>query len=582
MNDIRDLLKKAARRIEISTYVHYAHFVAVVAAAIALALMAADRMFAEAFMPWIWIGPALAVIVAGVAAIFWARRRRNEMQIALAVDERLELREKFTTALYCEGRDDPFAQAAMDDGIRLARDTRTREQVRRKFNITAPAGWWLSPLLVLITIMISLLGPLDLFSRDVQEAADIEQTRNLVRQQIDVLVQDLSQTNQLKSELSDVLDDLQGAGSTPDPKATPEELRRDAIKRMTDLNRKLEEILNGEKGKAAATVEDSLSQMKQPGDGPAKELAEAMANGDFDAAKKAMQDLMDKVNQGQLDDAQKQQLQEQMQNMADQLNNMAQQQNQLREALKQAGMDPNLANNPQALQQQLQNNKNLNQEQKQQLQQQMQAQQQAQQMCQGLGQACQQMAQAMQQGAGQQGQNGQQMGQMGQAGQQMMQQLDDMEAMQQLLQEAQAAMNAAQGQCQGMGQGLAMQQAMQQWKQGGAFGQRGQGAGGKAPRSATPTGFKAVKAPIKTTEGDIIARQLVEGPQRVGESNRQITQVTLREISDAYDESIQEDELPRKYDETMKHYFGELEKQVKAQQVESAPPAEKTPEQTPE
>lgn len=570
MHDIRELLKKAARRIELSTYLECAHWTAIIAAALALALMVADRAFATSFMPWFWVAPGLVVLVLGIAAIAWSRRRRTEVQVALAVDERLDLREKLTTALYCEGRDDPFAQAAVEDGVHVARDPRTKEHLRRRFGITAPRGWWFSPLLLLVTLMISLLSPLDLFSRDVEQSAAADQARLEVNQQVQVLVQDLQQTSQLKSELSGVLDDLQGGGSSPDPRATPEELRRDAIKKMTDLNRKLEEILSGEKGKTAAMVEDAMSQLKPPTEGPAKELAEAMAAGDFDAAKKAMQDLMDKIQAGELDEQQKKQLAEQMQNLADQLNAMAQQQDQLREALKQAGMDPNLANNPQALQQQLQNNQNLNDEQKQQLQQMAQAQQQAQKMCQGLGQACQQMAQGMQ-GAGQ-------MGQLTQAGQQMMNQLNDMEAMQQLLQEAQAAMNMCQGQCQGIGQGLSMQQAMQQWQQGGAFGNRGQGAGGKAPRARTPAGFKNVKAPVKTTEGDIIARQLVEGPQRVGESTQPITQVALREISDGYDDATIEDELPRKYEEPMKHYFGELEKQVQAQHVESlTPDAENAP-----
>ena len=41
----------------------------------------------------------------------------------------------------------------------------------------------------------------------------------------------------------------------------------------------------------------------------------------------------------------------------------------MEDALKQAGMDPNLANNPQALKQALQDNKNLTPQQKKQLQQ---------------------------------------------------------------------------------------------------------------------------------------------------------------------------------------------------------------------
>ena len=567
MNDIRNLLKLAARRIELSTYLQCAHIVAVVAAIVALLLMAFDRAFAQSFMPWVWVAPAMVILTGGVAAILWARKRASEAQVALAVDERLDLREKLTTALHCQGRDDPFAQAAMEDGVKAARDARSREQVRRQFKVAPPGGWWFTPLIVLVTIMVSLLSPLDVFSREQPSNETIEQARLDVQQTVEVLVQDLKKSSELKTELSDILDDLEGVGSQPDPKMSPEDLKREAIKKVTDLNRKLEDILRGEKAKTNAAVQDALNELKPPTEGPAKDLAEAMTKGDFDSAKKALEEMLKQLEEGKLNDEQKQQLAQQMQNLAQQLQQMAQQQQQLKDALQQAGLDPNLANNPQALQQELQNNQNLNDEQKQQLQQMAQAQQQAQQACQNMGQACQQMAQGLQGMLGQMGQNGQQMAdQFGQGGQQLMDQLNQMEGMQQMLQEAQAAMNMCQGQCQGLGQGLALQQAMMQ----GGMGQRGQGAGGKAPIAKTPFGAKMVKAPVKTTDGEIVMKMLVDGPQRVGESTQKITQVTLHEISDAYDQAIVDDELPRKYDEAMLHYFGELEKRVQAQTVSDA------------
>ena len=115
----------------------------------------------------------------------------------------------------------------------------------------------------------------------------------------------------------------------------------------------------------------------------------------------------------------------------------------------------------------------------------------------------------------------------------------------------------------GLGQGLGLQQALQQWMQnrGGAFGRRGQGAGGKAPISPTPTGRKMVKVPTKTTPGDIIARQFIDGPQIVGESTAQFRQVAAA-VKEGYDEAQSEDQLPRKYSDTHKHYFGELARQV--------------------
>jgi len=569
MNDIRELLKLAARRIEFSEFLRCAHTVAIVGASIALVLMVLDRMGESAFVPWLWIAPALAAGVLGIAVVLWRGRRRDELQVALAVDDRLDLREKLTTALHCHGREDPFAQAAVEDGVQAARDKRVREQARRQFRVQPPAAWWISPLIVFCVVMVSFLGQMNLFEPDQHQQADLQQASEEVDKSVKLIVEDLKQTTQLKSELSKELENLEGAGTTPREDMSPEELRREAIKKVTDLNRKLEEILSGEKGKTTRTVEQTMNQLKPPNDGPGKELGEALKKGDFKAAQQAVQDLMNKLNNGELDEQQKQKLAEQMEDIAQQLKELAEKKQQLKDALKKAGMDPQLANNPQALQQQIQQNQNLNEEQKQQLQQQAQAQQAAQQMCQGMGQACQNMAQALGGQLGQMGQGGQNAQQMAAAGQQMMQQLGEMEAMQQLLKEAQAAANACQGQAQGMGQGLAMQQATKKWGQGGAFGNSGQGAGGKAPIAPTPSGTRTVKAPVKTTEGEIIFRTLVDGPQHVGESTKTIDQVALREVSDAYDQAVDEDELPRKYDDAMLHYFGEVERQVRARTVES-------------
>jgi hypothetical protein len=197
-----------------------------------------------------------------------------------------------------------------------------------------------------------------------------------------------------------------------------------------------------------------------------------------------------------------------------------------------------------------------------------QAQQAAASMCRGMGGACQAMA------------GGMMAGQIGQGGQAMGDQLSDLESLQLLITEAQAAAGACQGLGDGLGQGLSMEAALQQWMlsqelmgQGGAFGRPGRGAGGRAPRAPTPTGTTIQKAPIKTTEGPIIARQLVEGPQFVGES-KQAVQEVVASIVEGYEEALVEEELPRKYHEAQKHYFGELPNLTSAEDA----PAEKADE----
>lgn len=546
MNDIRSLLKMAAARLEASVFLRKAHVVSVVLASVAFVLIVADRMFANAFVPWLWIVPALLVLGVVVAAVWWSRSRPSELHVALLVDERLDLREKLSTALHVSHRDDAFARAAVEDAVTVARDPRSRELTRRRFNVSAPNGWWVSPSLLVMALLVSLLDPLDLFARETPETADVVQARHEVREALDAVMQQIEQQPQLSGELADLLGDLANAGKETDAFKSPEQIRRDAIKRVTDLNERLQELISGERGKTMDTIEQAMKQLRVPEDGAGKEFAEAMASGDFQAAKQALEELVKKVEAGELTMEQQQQLVEQLKDLAQQLEQMAQQNQQLEEQLRQAGMDPQLAQNPEALQQAIENNQNLNEQQRQQLQQMAQAQQASNQMCQGLGAAAQALAQAME------------AGQMGEGAGQMADQLSQLEQLQMMLQQAQAAASMCQGSCQGLGQGLGMQAAMQQWGQGMGAGQGG-GQRGVAP---SPTRTREVRAQGQTGEGDIIARMLVEGPQVVGESRITPSQI-IAEVVEGFEEGLDEDQLPRKYHEAQKRYFGELERRAR-------------------
>jgi chemotaxis protein histidine kinase CheA len=349
--------------------------------------------------------------------------------------------------------------------------------------------------------------------------------------------------------MKDLLGELTEQGADPDALRSPDEIKRDAIKKVTEVNRRLDELLSGEKGKSAEALRQALSQLDTPKEGMAREFAEALAKGDFSSARQALEKMLEQLAEGNVPAEAQEQLAEQLQQLANQLQQLAQQQQQLQQALQQAGLDPQLANNPQALQQALKNNPNLNQQQVQQLQQLVQAQQAARQMCQGLGQACQNMAQAMQ---GNQGQG---------MGQGLADQLNQMEQLQMMLQQAQAAANACAGMCQGLGQGLSE-------KPGPGMGNRGVGEGGRAPRAPTPWGTQLRKADVTTDpEGEIIARMLIDGPEYIGESRKAARRI-VTELLDGYDQAIAEELVPPQYKSAHQHYFGELKKRTEARLAE--------------
>ena len=562
MREIRSILNIAARRLEIASFLSKAHLITVLLGIVVVIMLAAERLGSETFFAWPWILPVSVAAGLAVAGRLWYVARRSELQVAIEVDDRLDLHEKLSTALHCTGRDDAFARTALADAVRTAGDPRVREQVSRRFNVQPPRRWWLSPGLVALAVALWFVPPLDLFAADDPvvdpNLASAQQQRD---EAIDAVIKQIKDDPELRKEFSDLMGELSNEGLDPKAPKSREQVKRDAIKKLTDLNKRLDEILSGSKGKTAESLEKSLRQLKTPEDGPAKDLAEAMAKGDFAAAQKALQKLLAEARNGDMDDEQKKRLAQQLQDLAQQMEQLAQQQQALEQLLQQAGMNPQLAQNLQALQQAIQNNPNLNQQQQQQLMQMAQAQQAAAQAMQGMGQAMQQMAQAMQAG---------QLGQFGQAGQQMGNQLNQLEAMRMMLKQAQAAANMCQGQCAGLGRGLALQQAM---RRGPGFGNRGWGEGGKAPIQRTPSGTKIEQARTKTTSGDIIARWLVQGPQITGQSQAKLKQVSAV-VAEGYEEGLTEDQLPRRYHEPQKHYFGELKKFVEAVERTTEEPAD--------
>ncbi len=551
MHEIHSLLKIVGRRLECTSYLKRLHHLALVTGTLTIVLVVVDRLPAEPFIPWQWIIPVLVVGTILGALAWWWPNRRSTLRVAMTADEKLELREKLSTALHCHHRQDVFAVAAVTDAVDTARKPQLREKARRLFAVTAPKLWWLSPLLIIIALAASFLQQFNAFEKEKKNDPAVVLATKQVRDSMDTLLDQLEMMPELSSEIEQMLDEFAQSDEAAAAPRTAEDVKRDAIKKVTDLKDRAEEILNGERAKSHEAMKNSLSKLRLPDNGPASELADSLAKGDFKAAAKALETLKQQLEDGQLDSEAKKQLADQMQSLAQQLQQATQQQQQLQQALQQAGLNPKLAQNPAALQKALQNNQTLNQQQKQQISQLQQAQQQANQACQSLSQACQNMAQ------------GAQSGQFGQMSQQAMQQLSQMEMTQQLLQQAMAAAKACQGQCNQMGQSMFLPDELMK---GPGMGNWGQGSGGKAPIAKTPWKPNLIKADAPVTEGDIIASQFFQGQQVVGESQAKLRQILLEAEAGA-EEGLGEELVHKRYEQAHMHYFGELKKLTEAKET---------------
>lgn len=552
MSEIRDILKVAAGRLHLNAYLERLHIVAAIVAIVALALVLVEKATPTIAIPWVWTGPGLALLALTVAFVAWLRRRVNELQVAIAVDDRLDLREKLSTALHVARREDAFARAAVEDAINVARDARTRETVRRRFPVEPPNRWWFTPLVAVIAVLAALLIPQgNLFAGSEEESESAAAPSSEVVEVLEATVAKIKENKDLANELKDIFEELDPTKLDPEALKTPDGDRREALKKLSDLSRRLDE-LQEEKGKTAEALEQAMRQLKSsPDSGLARELTEALAEGNFRKAQEKLQEMKAKAEGGELDKAQREKLAQELQDLADQLNKLAQQQKALEDALVKAGIDPALAQNPQQLQQAIQQNPNLTQQQKQQLRQAAQAQQAAAQMCRGMGQAMGNMAQALGQGQG-----------MGQGAGQMGRMLNDAQALRQMLKQAQAMANQLQGQCQGLGQGLRM-------GRGPGMGPPGQGAGGEAAIAKTPIQTKTDKVASKDNQADVIANTLFDGPLIKGESTAAFKQAALSAV-ESYADHVSDDQLPRKYHEAIKEVFSALERKARGEMAEEA------------
>src|SRR4051812_13827665 len=113
----------------------------------------------------IWSGAGVCFLYALLIAII---RRPTKHDAAIAIDDRLALKEKFSTALYARPLNDPFAQAAVKD----AEQTADNVSLHRRFPVDFPmqsVGTVAIAVLVLLTF--AFMPKMDLFGKEARQLA---------------------------------------------------------------------------------------------------------------------------------------------------------------------------------------------------------------------------------------------------------------------------------------------------------------------------------------------------------------------------------------------------------------------------
>ena len=335
----RRRLRQAGRRIVADFVLEDSARAAAAAGLVAAVAVACQRAFA------VRAPVVAAAVVLGAAAFLyvlvrWWLWRPSPMKVALAVDERLGLRERFSTTLAVSASADPFAAAVREETYaRLGKIPLARHfPIRLSRHWASAAGGW-----AVMAILVLWMPPLDLLGReaDAKKAATeekrLDEAKAVVGQttsKVEAMVKQLGLT-EAAGELAK-LNELA-------PGAPPAEVRRQAIRRLGELADKLHQSGVGEKAEAGQALQQMMKQLKMPSQGLSKDLARALARSNFGEAAAMLRKLEERLAQRDLKPEERAALAKELADLARQLQALADRQKELEDALEKAGLDRKLA-----------------------------------------------------------------------------------------------------------------------------------------------------------------------------------------------------------------------------------------------
>jgi DNA repair exonuclease SbcCD ATPase subunit len=334
--------------------------------------------------------------------------------------------------------------------------------------------------------------------------------------------------------------------------AKPEEIKRQAIRKLGDLSDKIKKMQGNMKLESINKMQQMFKQLKGSPDVFSQKLRLALARGNFSEASNLLSQAQKQLAEGKLNEQQRKALSEQLQNLARELRKLAQKNEELEKELEKLGLDKKLAElDMNQLRRSLQK-QGLSVEKIDELLQKASAIQSASSRCQGLGSA---MAGC---GAGAGGLSGDELAN-------VIEQLDELEAIKQQLMLTEASLaeieraiaGLGEGMCQGIGgQGPFMEGISDKF--GSGTGGPGMGYGPRSMDETGETSTKKTRLKNKPGQGPVIASWYFKDIQVTGEAEREFSEV-LQAGRDRAAEAISDNQIPRKYEDAIKKYFSQLD-----------------------
>jgi hypothetical protein len=547
MDQLRQQVARARRRLVLEQFVGRLVWCLLGALTLATIAIAVPRVVTienlQSNWDMAWFAGALG---AGflIAAVWTFVRSRSQLDAAIEIDRRFDLRERVASSLSLsdEAQSTEAGQAVVNDALRAVKRIDVDDKFRVKLDRRA---WWpLVPAAIVFVLVMfvdyrSAQSSLDPNAAVVQ-SKQIKQSAESLRKKIEELNKKSQQKDLKKAE--NVFKQIeQGVRELEEKKDID---RTKAAVKLNNIAQQLEERRQQLGGKDG--LKEQFQSMKNLGAGPAEKAAEAMKQGDWQKALKEFEKLAKNLKEGKLSDADKEKLMKQLQQMKDKLEaaneSRKQAMDNLKQQIEQQKRQGNVAKAGE-LQQKLD-----------QMQKQQQQMDKLQQMAQQMGQ----MQQALQQGDGQKAADA--MNQMAQQLAQMEMDMNEMEmldaAMEQLEMAKDAmACEACMGEgcedCQGMGGMNSLADSMNQGKGDGMGAGRGIG---DRPDERNATNLRDTRVRQKPRQGAATFGGLVDGPNTKGDVVQSINE-ELETFSTKPADPITNERLTKSRRKHVEEYF---------------------------
>ncbi len=512
-----------------------------------------------------------------IASIVWTHvHRENESHAAAALDQAAGLRERLSSARYCQDGDDPFAQAVVADAEHISGSLSARQHIRLTVpQSLGPAGFAVAIAALMFLVPLGWLTSSEAAEID-EQATAVREAHVAVKRQMDRVREIVDNTPSL-DDIKSKLDGLEKPTSAQMNR--PGDIRHAALKKIDNLSDAVKQKRDDARHDAVNEMRKMLRSLKttETPNAPTEKLTKALRAGDFKKAKEEVNALREQLATLKFDKDKEmvKKITKQLEELAKQLESKSKSKEEMAKKLRDAGLTKEEVKRAlealkkkdfDQLKKELQA-KGLNKKQSDKLTKELKKKQQA-------GGMASKLAKGMKQGAkgAAGGKSGDAMAGLSMAGEQLgeLEKLEqEMKEMNSTLSDLQAARNDISkpcSKCNGAG--------CSKCKGGnkGGMGKKGQGRGNLASEQQTSVGFKTERGKVPTGRGAIIGQFLFEGEQVKGEVSHQFTEIVAAAEHDASDR-VNRNRVPRQYHKAIRSYFSTVQKSLESAKVREPAPS---------